>query len=113
MDTPPRSPPEPPADEVLLEMVGAAPVPTQLKERPEMTARQRWHWAYNQIIMQLNVRTIYKRDVIFIFYFLRVTKVTPLTERAMAIESINAARQYRYSPRLVRERLVNDRGNDL
>ncbi|XP_070163227.1 protein unc-13 homolog B-like isoform X11 [Polyergus mexicanus] len=54
MDTPPRSPPEPPPDEELLEMVGAAPVPTQLKERPEMTARQRWHWAYNQIIMQLN-----------------------------------------------------------
>ncbi|KYN41233.1 Phorbol ester/diacylglycerol-binding protein unc-13 [Trachymyrmex septentrionalis] len=53
MDTPPRSPPEPPADEELLGMV--APVPTQLKERPEMTARQRWHWAYNQIIMQLNV----------------------------------------------------------
>jgi len=54
MDTPPRSPPEPPPDEELLGMV--APVPTQLKERPEMTARQRWHWAYNQIIMQLNVR---------------------------------------------------------
>ncbi|XP_020291931.1 protein unc-13 homolog B isoform X3 [Pseudomyrmex gracilis] len=54
MDTPPRSPPEPPPDEELLEMVGVAPVPTQLKERPEMTARQRWHWAYNQIIMQLN-----------------------------------------------------------
>ncbi|XP_018339165.1 PREDICTED: uncharacterized protein LOC108746730 [Trachymyrmex septentrionalis] len=56
MDTPPRSPPEPPADEELLGMV--APVPTQLKERPEMTARQRWHWAYNQIIMQLNVSII-------------------------------------------------------
>ncbi|XP_011882923.1 PREDICTED: uncharacterized protein LOC105570388 [Vollenhovia emeryi] len=55
MDTPPRSPPEPPADEELLGMVGVTPVPTQLKERPEMTARQRWHWAYNQIIMQLNV----------------------------------------------------------
>nr|XP_031836446.1 protein unc-13 homolog B isoform X8 [Nomia melanderi] len=53
MDTPPRSPPEPPPDEELLQMVGAAPVPTQLKERPEMTARQRWHWAYNQIVMQL------------------------------------------------------------
>ncbi|XP_078049556.1 protein unc13 homolog isoform X12 [Augochlora pura] len=53
MDTPPRSPPEPPPDEELLEMVGAAPVPTQLKERPEMTAKQRWHWAYNQIVMQL------------------------------------------------------------
>ncbi|KOX76752.1 Phorbol ester/diacylglycerol-binding protein unc-13 [Melipona quadrifasciata] len=53
MDTPPRSPPEPPPDKELLEMVGAAPVPTQLKERPEMTARQRWHWAYNQIVMQL------------------------------------------------------------
>ncbi|XP_070516247.1 uncharacterized protein [Cardiocondyla obscurior] len=55
MDTPPRSPPEPPPDEELLGMVGVTPVPTQLKERPEMTARQRWHWAYNQIIMQLNV----------------------------------------------------------
>ncbi|XP_071643533.1 uncharacterized protein [Temnothorax longispinosus] len=55
MDTPPRSPPEPPADEELLGMVGVTPVPTQLKERPDMTARQRWHWAYNQIIMQLNV----------------------------------------------------------
>ncbi|XP_029166172.1 uncharacterized protein LOC114936974 [Nylanderia fulva] len=55
MDTPPRSPPEPPPDEELLEMVGVAPVPTQLKERKEMTARQRWHWAYNQIIMQLNL----------------------------------------------------------
>ncbi|KZC10205.1 hypothetical protein WN55_01188 [Dufourea novaeangliae] len=53
MDTPPRSPPEPPADEELLEMVGAVPVPTQLKERPEMTSKQRWHWAYNQIVMQL------------------------------------------------------------
>lgn len=58
MDTPPRSPPEPPPDEELLEMVGVAPVPTQLKERPEMTARQRWHWAYNQIIIQLNVRKV-------------------------------------------------------
>ncbi|XP_046838440.1 probable serine/threonine-protein kinase kinX [Vespa crabro] len=57
MDTPPRSPPEPPPDEELLEMVGAVPVPTQLKERPEikMTPRQRWHWAYNKIIMQLNI----------------------------------------------------------
>lgn len=55
MDTPPRSPPEPPPDKELLEMVGAAPVPTQLKERPEMTAKQRWHWAYNQIVMQLRV----------------------------------------------------------
>ncbi|XP_068986665.1 protein unc-13 homolog B isoform X8 [Bombus flavifrons] len=53
MDTPPRSPPEPPPDKELLEMVGAASVPTQLKERPEMTSRQRWHWAYNQIVMQL------------------------------------------------------------
>ncbi|CAL1678040.1 unnamed protein product [Lasius platythorax] len=59
MDTPPRSPPEPPPDEELLEMVGVAPVPTQLKERPEMTARQRWHWAYNQISMQLNVRKVH------------------------------------------------------
>ncbi|XP_043673213.1 uncharacterized protein LOC122631512 isoform X1 [Vespula pensylvanica] len=57
MDTPPRSPPEPPPDEELLEMVGAVPVPTQLKERPEikMTPRQRWHWAYNKIIIQLNI----------------------------------------------------------
>ncbi|CAD1477334.1 unnamed protein product, partial [Heterotrigona itama] len=53
MDTPPRSPPEPPLDKELLEMIGAAPIPTQLKERPEMTARQRWHWAYNQLVMQL------------------------------------------------------------
>lgn len=55
MDTPPRSPPEPPPDEELLDMIGAPPVPTQLKERTEMTAKQRWHWAYNKIIMQLNV----------------------------------------------------------
>ncbi|XP_015191567.1 PREDICTED: protein unc-13 homolog B isoform X4 [Polistes dominula] len=56
MDTPPRSPPEPPPDQELLEMVGAVPVPTQLKERPEikMTPRQRWHWAYNKIIISLN-----------------------------------------------------------
>ncbi|XP_076643711.1 unc-13 isoform X6 [Halictus rubicundus] len=53
MDTPPRSPPEQPPDEELLDMVGVVPVPTQLKERPEMTAKQRWHWAYNQIVMQL------------------------------------------------------------
>lgn len=61
MDVPPRSPPEPPPDEELLEMVGAVPVPTQLKERPEikMTPRQRWHWAYNKIIMQLNVSIYY------------------------------------------------------
>lgn len=55
MDTPPRSPPEPPPDEELLEMVGAVPMPTQLKERPEMTSKQRWHWAYNQIVLQLRV----------------------------------------------------------
>nr|XP_046489103.1 uncharacterized protein LOC124222327 [Neodiprion pinetum] len=55
MDTPPRSPPEPPADEELLDLVGSVPVPTQLKERTEMTPKQRWHWAYNKIIMQLNV----------------------------------------------------------
>lgn len=59
MDTPPRSPPEPPPDKELLEMVGAASVPTQLKERPEMTSRQRWHWAYNQIVMQLRVSKSY------------------------------------------------------
>lgn len=59
MDTPPRSPPEPTPDEELLKMVGAAPVPTQLKERPGMTARQRWHWAFNQIILiGMNVRRI-------------------------------------------------------
>ncbi|XP_014475891.1 PREDICTED: uncharacterized protein LOC106745120 [Dinoponera quadriceps] len=57
MDTPPRSPPEPTPDEELLKMVGAAPVPTQLKERPGMTARQRWHWAYNQI-MGMKVSTL-------------------------------------------------------
>ncbi|KAG8041449.1 hypothetical protein G9C98_002742, partial [Cotesia typhae] len=54
MDTPPRSPPEPPADEVLLDLVGAPPVPTQLKERPKMTPRERWLWACNKISMQLN-----------------------------------------------------------
>ncbi|XP_020712290.2 protein unc-13 homolog B isoform X11 [Athalia rosae] len=54
MDTPPRSPPEPPADEDILDLVGSVPVPTQLKERAEMTPKQRWHWAYNKIIMQLN-----------------------------------------------------------
>ena len=58
MDTPPRSPPEPLPDEKLLEMVGPAPIPTQLKERPEMTAKQRWIWAYNKIILQLNVSTL-------------------------------------------------------
>ncbi|KAF5304323.1 hypothetical protein FQA39_LY09702 [Lamprigera yunnana] len=26
--------------------------------RPQVTAQQRWHWAYNKIIMQLNVSTI-------------------------------------------------------
>ncbi|XP_011328938.1 uncharacterized protein LOC105274476 isoform X2 [Ooceraea biroi] len=70
MDTPPRSPPEPPPDAELLEMVGVVPVPTQLKERPEMTARQRWHWAYNQIIMQLNV-SIKIVSVVPIFLSLR------------------------------------------
>lgn len=59
MDTPPRSPPEPLHDEDLLDIVGAPPIPTQLKERPEMTAKQRWHWAYNKIIMQLNVNILY------------------------------------------------------
>lgn len=57
MDTPPRSPPEPLPDEKLLEMVGPAPIPTQLKERSEMSAKQRWIWAYNKIILQLNVST--------------------------------------------------------
>ncbi|CAG5083446.1 Similar to unc-13: Phorbol ester/diacylglycerol-binding protein unc-13 (Caenorhabditis elegans), partial [Cotesia congregata] len=54
MDTPPRSPPEPPADEVMLDLVGAPPVPTQLKERQKMTPRERWLWACNKISMQLN-----------------------------------------------------------
>lgn len=58
MDTPPRSPPEPLPDEKLLEMVGPAPIPPQLKERPEMTAKQRWIWAYTKIIQQLNVSTL-------------------------------------------------------
>ncbi|CAD6216256.1 GSCOCG00011320001-RA-CDS, partial [Cotesia congregata] len=53
MDTPPRSPPEPPADEVMLDLVGAPPVPTQLKERQKMTPRERWLWACNKISMQL------------------------------------------------------------
>lgn len=36
------------------------PIPTVLKEKPKPkpTAKERWHWAYNKIIMQLNVRTI-------------------------------------------------------
>jgi len=72
MDTPPRSPPEPPADEELLGMV--APVPTQLKERPEMTARQRWHWAYNQIIMQLNVCKIKIYKYILKFSRMKMTE---------------------------------------
>lgn len=59
MDTPPRSPPEPPADEELLDLVGSVPIPTQLKERTEMNAKQRWHWAYNKIIMQLNVSLVF------------------------------------------------------
>ncbi|KAH8361310.1 hypothetical protein KR084_008912, partial [Drosophila pseudotakahashii] len=29
----------------------------QMIRQPEITARQRWHWAYNKIIMQLNVST--------------------------------------------------------
>lgn len=36
--------------------------------RREITAKQRWHWAYNKIIMQLNVSTI-----IFYFYSVKVT----------------------------------------
>ncbi|OXU32238.1 hypothetical protein TSAR_008059, partial [Trichomalopsis sarcophagae] len=55
MDTPPRSPPEPPGDEELLNMVQSPPVPIQIKERIKMTAKQKWHFAYNKIIMQLNV----------------------------------------------------------
>ncbi|XP_063994154.1 uncharacterized protein LOC135171497 [Diachasmimorpha longicaudata] len=55
LDTPPRSPPEPPADEELMDLMGGGPIPTQLKERPTMNAKQRWHWAYNKIIMQLTV----------------------------------------------------------
>ncbi|XP_031782922.1 protein unc-13 homolog A isoform X6 [Nasonia vitripennis] len=54
MDTPPRSPPEPPGDEELLNMVQSPPVPIQIKERIKMTAKQKWHFAYNKIIMQLN-----------------------------------------------------------
>lgn len=61
MDTPPRSPPEPLPDEKLLEMVGPAPIPPQLKERPEMTAKQRWIWAYTKIIQQLNVSRCVKQ----------------------------------------------------
>lgn len=68
MDTPPRSPPEPLADEEILDMVKPGPIPTQLKERPDMTAKQRWHWAYNKIIMQLNV----SKQQTNIFHFLTV-----------------------------------------
>lgn len=34
-------------------------IPTVLKEKPKPkpTAKERWHWAYNKIIMQLNVST--------------------------------------------------------
>uniref|UniRef100_A0A336KAX6 CSON003122 protein n=1 Tax=Culicoides sonorensis TaxID=179676 RepID=A0A336KAX6_CULSO len=41
------------------------PIPTVLKEKPKPkpTAKERWHWAYNKIIMQLNVSTI-------VFYFI-------------------------------------------
>lgn len=68
MDTPPRSPPEPPADEELMELVGAPPVPTQLKERPELSPKQRWHWAYNKIIMQLNVSFFFINLIIFLLF---------------------------------------------
>ena len=54
MDTPPRSPPEPPGDEELLEIVHSPP-PEQLKQRSMMTSKQRWHIAFNKIVMQLNV----------------------------------------------------------
>jgi hypothetical protein len=27
-------------------------------ERRKMTVRERWHWAYNKIVMQLNVSTL-------------------------------------------------------
>lgn len=95
MDTPPRSPPEPPADEELLGMV--APVPTQLKERPEMTARQRWHWAYNQIIMQLNVCKIKTYKYIFNFW-MKMTETTKIIVKELLIlcfkfRSLNRSRR--------------------
>lgn len=35
-------------------------LPTQLQpERRRMTAKERWHWAYNRIVQQLNVSPIY------------------------------------------------------
>lgn len=35
------------------------PIPTVLKEKPKPkpTAKERWHWAYNKILMQMNVST--------------------------------------------------------
>ena len=52
MDTPPRSPLEPSADE-LHEIL--PPIIAPINEGPEMTPKQRWHVAINKIIMQLNV----------------------------------------------------------
>ncbi|KAK5649184.1 hypothetical protein RI129_000213 [Pyrocoelia pectoralis] len=39
--------------EYLKEEIDEKPV------RPQVTAQQRWHWAYNKIIMQLNVSTFF------------------------------------------------------
>jgi hypothetical protein len=33
-------------------------------ERRKMTVRERWHWAYNKIVMQLNVSTLQTYDII-------------------------------------------------
>jgi hypothetical protein len=52
MDTPPRSPLHPPAD---IEISHLSPESTQIKERSEMTPKQRWHVAFNKIVIQLNV----------------------------------------------------------
>ncbi|XP_058796060.1 putative uncharacterized protein DDB_G0282133 [Phymastichus coffea] len=52
MDTPPRSPPEPPADEEILKLVQSPSI--SLKDRAKMTPKQKWHVAYNKIIIQLN-----------------------------------------------------------
>ncbi|KAK5649191.1 hypothetical protein RI129_000220 [Pyrocoelia pectoralis] len=50
--------------EYLKEEIDEKPV------RPQVTAQQRWHWAYNKIIMQLNVSTfsvlLYVRFFLFI-----------------------------------------------
>ncbi|XP_011502786.1 PREDICTED: uncharacterized protein LOC105366155 [Ceratosolen solmsi marchali] len=64
MDTPPRSPPDPSTNEELIEISHLPPVPTQIKERSEMTPRQRWHVAFNKIVIQLNVSKL-KNILIF------------------------------------------------